>query len=459
MENTIHHHVDFEPVISESLMNRQKIDEKLKLLFQLKENERQQLLSEYEDKDNYAREYSVGIVNFGSKCDVGCFYCSQEFNPQDICPSAYDFLPVNKIKTYLKLVPNKKITEMGSTAWTWGGELFQHPKCLELLEYIKNEGYSINSMSTSGQNITEDHVKILKDIIVKGAPEGVDWGIGFHLCNYEKSKTALDLLDRYEVPYQIVIVPTRGFVKNGRIEKWIKNLQAHNPKFIGMQKPSYTKLTPERVVKQMNFSDKELLNHISKWKKEYAKVDIAYQSMIDDTAITTSLTNLIRFIKREHLTSYVGMHFSSSNEVENILEKSVIPKILFLTAESVSDVSGIEWIEDYEKRKARRVGVKGIFEKILEFKNQMNLLIDGHSILQDSKVVTVENITFGGNTTVSGLLCIDDYISAIDEVLSNGFDPDFIVMPSESFPLDNKDFKRVPVTNISKKYGIRTITV
>jgi len=406
----------------------------LDLLIKQKGNDQHQSLTGFDDHDDYAREFSVGVVNFGSKCNLKCFYCSQEHNPRDINPQTVNFLSVDKIKKYLELVPERHIAEIGSTMWTWAGEFLLHPNSLELLKYLENEKFIVNTVSTNGMLLTEGHAEILKKIITGD-------GVGLHLCNYNQTKTGLDLLDRYEVPYQVVIVPTRAQIDNGRIEKWIEQLQVHNPKYIGILKPSYTKHNPPRMAQQMDISDEELKFHISNWKKTYTKTDIIYQSRVDDFAIINSLDTFMATVFANSLSytgtgGYVQDTSTSSGanagmQFKPILNMEILPRILFLTSGAV----------------------KGIFERILEFKKEMHMLIDGITLLQNSKVVTVENSTFGGNCNVSGLLLVDDYISAIDQTIENGYDPEWIVMPHESFWYEKKDLKGIPVDTIGKNFG------
>lgn len=383
--------------------------------FKREENKRQRLLGTFSDNDIFAREYSFGCCSFGSKCNLKCFYCSQEYNPDDINNEKINFLPEEKIKKMFELLPREQdgckiIGGIGSTIWTWAGEPLLHPKSLELLEHIRNEGFAVNSISTNGMFITEDHAKVLKEIEWRG----VNRGVGLHMCNYNQTLTGLNALDKYEVPYHISIVPTRSQLDNGRIKKWIEQVQSHKPEFITILKPSYTKETPLKMAQQMDISDEELKSYISNWQKEYTKVPVvSYRSGVHLHNIMTSLNTFM---------------------IKCYDELPPHTRVLFLISESV----------------------KGIFEKAVEFKKQMSKLIDNKIVLQNSKVVPVENLTFGGNCNIAGLLMIDDYISAIDKTISNGYDPELIIMPQTSFWYDNEDLKGKPASTISRKYKINS---
>ena len=62
--------------------------------------------------------------------------------------------------------------------------------------------------------------------------------------------------------------------------------------------------------------------------------------------------------------------------------------------------------------------------------------------------------TFGGNIIVAGLLLVQDYLPVIEQVLSEGYTPDLIVLPKDSFYFDDLDLTGVSAYTIRDKFGI-----
>ena len=70
------------------------------------------------------------------------------------------------------------------------------------------------------------------------------------------------------------------------------------------------------------------------------------------------------------------------------------------------------------------------------------------------KIQMVKNTTFGGNIIVAGLLLVQDYLPVIEQVLSEGYTPDLIVLPKDSFYFDDLDLTGVSAYTIKDKFGI-----
>ena len=75
----------------------------------------------------------------------------------------------------------------------------------------------------------------------------------------------------------------------------------------------------------------------------------------------------------------------------------------------------------------------------------------------DYRIKVVKNNTFGGNIIVAGLLLVQDYIPAIEQVLSEGYIPDLIVLPKDSFYFDELDLTGVSAYTIKDKFGIEIL--
>jgi len=356
----------------------------------------------------YYNEYQHGMVNFGSQCNVKCFYCTQYYNPPDLHIPYNSFLTVDEIKSLLTVAP--KTIDLGSTKWTTGGEVFLHPDIVEILNYMYDEGFVISGISTNGKLITNEIAKILS--------KWKNVSIGLHLSatSYKELIPTLDLLDKYEIIYDIVIVPTRSRIDNKRIEKWIENVQKHRIDSVCILKPSFTKFTPPNIRKELDISDTELIELVGYWNFKYTNHKVFLQT--------------VRFHEMNILSS---LEYFSVNYQQQTFSMS--PNVLFLIAESVENV----------------------FEEIVDFKNKINFITEDFSPFANYKIKKVKNKTFGGNCEVSGLLMCSDYISAVNDVIDEGYAPQFIVTSKESFIFDDLDLRGIHASSISQQFELPLI--
>ena len=366
----------------------------------------------------YKREYSFGLVNVGTPCNTKCFYCSQYWNPPDVIIAYPQWLTMDEIKHFLTFVPNKVIHEVGYGHHISNGEFFAHPNATEILKYFIDENFTVRGLDTNGHFVSEEQVQLMKILLEnetgrgigwddgqnkvdvdENINEGMWWGLYLHLTNYEKTKHCLDLLDKYNFPYAVVIVPSLVDLQNGTSEEWIRLLnENHNPTEIEISHPAYTKYAPPNVAKHLDFTWDEGWEYIRKWQKSYPRVKINSENRISPDRIDKSLNVLMDNYKD---TNNLKMLFMISESVEKIFESHV--------------------------------------KKIIPF---------------EYKIQMVKNTTFGGNIIVAGLLLVQDYLPVIEQVLSDGYTPDLIVLPKDSFYFDDLDLTGVSAYTIRDKFGI-----
>ena len=357
----------------------------------------------------FKREYSFGLVNVGTPCNEKCFYCSQYWNPPDLVVSYGGWLTMEEIKHFLTFVPDKVIRVIGYGHHVNNGEFFAHPKSLEILEYLIDNDFIVRGIDTNGHSLTENHIKFIERFHTKVAEHrhyGIWQGLYLHLTNYEKTKDTLELLSKYKIPYVAVIVISTVDVKNGRTEKWIEQLQTHNPTEIEVVPPGYTKYTPEHITKHMEISWNEHWNYIKNWRKKFPKIPIEWEA-----------SKLYNGMAEEEITYSLKWLYKKWANTDK--------EILFLIAESV----------------------ESIFESTVEKEN----------LFKDYKVVMVKNETFGGSIKVSGLLQTSDFISTLDKTISNDYSPDLIVLPKMSFFYDDLDLRGISAHTITEKFDIPVV--
>jgi hypothetical protein len=302
---------------------------------------------------------------------------------------------MEEIKHFLEFLPDEFV-ELGGAVYTIG-EFFAHPKTLQVLKYMQDNGYLLRGATTNGSLIKEEHAEVMNDMKSK------DCDLGVHLTNWKTTGHVFDILEKYDIPYHVDIVPTRNEIKGCHIEKWIEKLQSYNPLCIRILKPGYTKYTPKKIAYQMSIPNEEVQFLISKWQSQYPNIKIEYQ-----------------IVKHYAVGILESLHVFTQN-YSNYTDKSN-PKILFLISEAVKDI--------------------------------FTSIIKEFTSIDNYKVTPVKSITFGGSCDQAGLLLVDDYISAIEELKANGYIPDIIIFSKASFQYDSSDLKGVPASSIMDKYKL-----
>jgi len=371
----------------------------------------------------FKRDFKFGLLNVGSKCNLRCAYCSQFSNPPNLLLNYNGWLTLEETKHFLQFVPNKMVTYLGTSSWVCSGDFFSHPDHVEILQYMYDNDYNISvEVFTNGQLLTESSVKLLRKMFVRSMEVQAKayhedeyrfrYGsdkvpvIDLHILSYDKTKHALDYIDQYDLNYMTCIVPTRSILNNGRVEKWIASLQDHNPLMINIWKPGFTKFTHPKVAKDMAITNAELFFLVEEWGKKYTKIPLNYQYGVGHEASILKSLNFVR------------QNFSEHTSIAE-------PNFLFLTSKSVESVFEL------------------VVERFTEFENYY--------------VKTAENKTFGGSCDISGLLLVKDYMAAIDEAISDGFDPEYIVLPENSFFYEDKDLGGISPKLIYEKYNIPVV--
>ena len=290
---------------------------------------------------------------------------------------------MDEVRHFLSFAPKHDLAISGAAHYINSGEFFAHPQALEILNYLKKSGFSVRAMGTNGIDLQEPHVRAMSGLVER---------VALHLCHYERTEDALNLLDRYQIPYEVVIVPYRSALEGGTIEGWVRKLQGHNPSCIRILKPGYTRFSPPQVARQMDISNAEILFLLSRWQKVYSRVLLEYQINNHHLRGTEILISLYHF----------------HNEYQQYTSNRH-RKVLFLLAESVQDI----FVE----------------------------IVDRYLSLNDYKAVIVPNRTFGGSCDSAGLLLVDDYIAAVNEIMVTGYRPGVLVLSKASFPVQNVDLK------------------
>jgi hypothetical protein len=347
----------------------------------------------------YCRSYSTGDISVGTPCNLHCFYCSQLHNPPDLIPSYNKFLTLDEVRHFLSFAPQFDLAISGAAHYINSGEFFAHPRALEILQLIESEGRTLSAVGTNGVRIKAHHVWAMKGLVDN---------VALHLCDYEKTRHALELMDVHELDYEVLIVPHRSALESGEIDGWIEKLQGHAQSCIRILKPGYTKYSPPEVARQMDISNAEVLFIIERWLERYPRMRIEYQ--INDYSLRGA--NILAALER----------FLAEYEQYAPARRS---RALFLIAESSQD----------------------IFEPI----------VANFTPFDNYKVQPVENKTFGGSCNVAGLLLIDDYIAAIEETLATGYRPDVLVLPAASFPVGNVDLRCESPLTISARFQLPVV--
>lgn len=362
-----------------------------------------------------ARDYAGGQVVTSSLCNCNCFFCSTKCCPPHVPKNLNRFLGIDEIDHLLHLVQVPGVV-LGTSSSVNSCEFFAHPEADAITDLLFGKWrFERACFFTNGTGLTEDRIRRMQhiDAHVSFSVNDVDPAVrmammGGSLASHERALDSIDMLEKYEVPYDLWIMPTKTRLENGMLEHSFRSL-AHLGRTFRLHKPGYTKYTPEDVVAEMDIADEELLTFALAMRDKY-QIHVLYEDLaVEDISSLDRAVRVSLQACRESLSDV------------SILADPSTSKLL-LCSEAVESV------------------LRDVFRDVA-----------------NAEIKAVRNRTFGGNVRCSGLLLVDDYVAAIDEFLAEDNDvPDAVLLPKESFsPFDMTDLALQHVGEIGERFGIQ----
>jgi len=363
----------------------------------------------------YKKDFQNSAIGVGNICDADCFFCSQKWNPPGVTQDLRRFLTMEEIENLTEESGRKKLEFIGSGKHTNNGEFFIHPQALEILDFFKSKAMltDCTNVFTDGMTLSEEHIKFIKklNVVICLSLNSANVTIRKKMMGSSDAKNknaidAIDILEKYDLDYYIFTVPLRSILDNGDLENSIKFLKHSKVKEVIMNRPGYTKLTPEPIAKELSIDAKELFEFASLMKEKYN--------------VNMSVASLSQMEIEKMISHWLESFFNKNKDL-------ITKRKLFLCSESVKDIFP---------------------------------LVSKELKMEDYEIKVVKSREFGGNITSAGLLLVEDYIYAVDEFLKQEGrrKPECLIVPSISFDINKEDIRMVSYKEIENRCGIKVYT-
>lgn len=427
------------------------------------------------------------ILPITSACNTKCLFCSHQFNPSDLEVYQLPKLNLSDIKDMIDFLnPNKKIIIGESATRIVEGEPFIRKDILEILESVRNSfSEEIIEITTNGTKLNEYIVKKLKQLdpielnvslnsssdygrkYLQGDkdPERVLQGIKllnkhnieFHgsivampmTVGYEDIKDTITYLDNNNCKTIRILTP--GFAKSSDIKFDINKLREDLHRFIiSIQKDIQAPiLLDPPIIKELSPVVEGVIKNSLADKAGIKPKDIIYdidgykpKTRVDCFNYIYKSKNPTLKIKRKVENQYKNLEIQLKKKSKTSPGFVMLYDISILVKENIN--------ETIRKNKSKMpvVLVSELGQDI------MKILLKEELDSQELRIEVVRNDFFGGSIKSAGLLLVEDIIKSIDKVKKD-YEPDLIIIPSNSFDYKERDLMGISVYDIEEKTNIK----
>jgi len=406
------------------------------------------------------------ILPITSVCNVRCLFCSHKQNPPEVKTYYIRHRSLEEIEETLDFIaPDKRIVIGESVTKINEGEPFAHPLIEEVLRAIRRRFPSTKiQITTNGSYCTKEKVDFLKDL------GGVELNYSLNSCSLDireklmKDSTAeisisgLKYLKERSIPFHGSLVAMPSVTGWEDLEQTIKYFDKWGAETIRVFTPGFTRLAPPKLRLDTQ-TERAIEEFIRKIKLEIkTPITLEPQQLTDLKAVVEGVihgspayhsgvihSDIILTVNGEKVFSRVEA-FNKILELVNprlAIQRGGQEQVLTIT-KSAYQSSGLVMAYDLawdtigmingeiKRKKAHKVVVltSNLAFPILK----QSLEINNLSANIEIKVVSVENNFFGGSIRAAGLLVVDDFLKALEQIDLTSID--LILLPAITF--DNR---------------------
>ncbi|HHY16735.1 MAG TPA: DUF512 domain-containing protein [Firmicutes bacterium] len=409
-----------------------------------------------------------GILPITSRCNMGCIFCSNAYNPRGCEIFSIPPRPMEEIRdTILWLGGSRGPVVIGESVTRINeGEPLTHPDFLEILRLVRQTypGRAIR-VTTNASLLSED---LIKEIIELGRVEFVislnTVGHREKVMGDKEPKKTLDNVRALgaKISFEGSIVALPAITGWEDIENSAKFLKDSGAWFIRILAPGFSenhplssKLTPDTWREIESFSQ-ELGRRL--------KIPVLFEP----PGLTSVTAEVLEVLPRsparkagirpgDIIVEVAGRPIFSRTEGFEVLRDSENPRLtyerdgilydtLILKEKYVSP--GLVMYDDLDPRAwfewERKSGIRHRRVLILTSSLAKPLIEDALEKRElSARVQAVESVFFGGNIQAGGLLTVRDFLAAYGRVSSDGFLPDLVTLPKRGFDPWGRDLEGV----------------
>lgn len=453
----------------------------------------------------------------GTRCNVDCVFCYLKGNPPDLALVS----PRRKAEEELREMATRLrhfSPETGRALFpTWGDvyEVFAHPQIMAVLRALREKTPQVFRISTTGRLLSEGFVRELAEL------RPLYLYLSLHTTNPQRLRRLMRtprpevhleapaLLQRYRIPYALVIVPwpldgTEAMLAD--LDETIAQVDRYSPHVIEVHLPGYSRW----------FSPRELFDREAVWSAVVARVRALREAVATPIVVMPSMYEENLCEERKNVPGVIGLVRNSPAARAGLRRGDVIEGINALavrTRPQARDLLALlqgqrqgeatlrvrrdgqelslrldlaDFDYPYSQEADRHLGIvmlgsgfrTGYIERLREIIDRRrarhvlflsSLLVKPHfqqalreTGLLDTGAVRLDievpaNRYFGGNIILGDLLVVQDFIDCIREYLARGNPrPDLVVIPSSPFALGEwkRDLTGRVYLDIEREVGI-----
>lgn len=423
-----------------------------------------------------------GILPITSRCNMGCIFCSNAYNPKSCEVFCIPPRPLEDIKdTILWLGGSRGPVVIGESVTRINeGEPLTHPDFVEILRLVR-KSYPERAIriTTNASLFTDD---LIKEIAGLGH---VEFMISLNTVGYrekvmgdkEPEKTLNNVMALgAKVPFEGSIVALPFVTGWDDIENTAKFLRDSGAWSIRILAPGFSKNHP--LGSQMDPGTWGEIRSFSQELGGKLKIPVLFEppglkSLIAEVVdiLPGSPARRAGLRPGDVLETVGGRQVFSRTEGFEALRDTENPRLTFDRDGVLYDTvmykekyasPGLVMYDDLDSRAwfewERKAGAKHrrvlILTSILA-KPIIEDALDRRGLA--ARVEAVESIFFGGNIQAGGLLTVRDFLAAYTKVTSSGFMPDTVTIPRRGFDPWGRDLEGITSRAFEEKIGKRVI--
>lgn len=423
------------------------------------------------------------ILPITSTCNVRCVFCSHHQNPPGVESYRIPPLTIDEVKQALSFMDANKPVVIGeSVTKIMEGEPLTHPKCLQILQEIRNTMPKTPiQITTNGTLLNDEVVASLKEL----TPIAVNISINSSSCNIrtklmadKHSQQAIDsikVLNKFEVPFHGSVVAMPHITGWEDLTSTVQYLDQYGAETVRIFLPGYSKLAPPEL--QFDMSMWSQLRH---WVTELrSKVTVP---LTCEPEQLENLTAEVQGVIKGSTAAFAGVQ--SGDVILEVNGQAVVTrvhafnKILFSDNPVIKVARSNQIINlTLQKRKRERSGIVMAYDLHPDTIADIEMAVSRNraqkalalcsrlaypvlkaalaSIYQgdtEIELMPVQSKYFGGNIMAAGLLVASDFDTAFSNATADNVQ--VVLMPSIAFDMHGKDLTGASYLDLQDKWRV-----
>ncbi|MTI80286.1 MAG: DUF512 domain-containing protein [Firmicutes bacterium] len=425
------------------------------------------------------------ILPITSTCNVRCIFCSHRQNPPRTESYRIPPLTMEQVKTAISFMdPDIPVVIGESVTKIMEGEPLTHPRWQEIMQEIRDSFPKTPiQLTTNGNLLTNSVIEKLSEL----APISINLSLN-SASSSGREKLMMDklahqainsarLLQEYNIPFHGSIVAMPHITGWQDLTDAVLYLDQCLAKTVRVFLPGYTAFAPKELQFNQNMWQ-QLRNHVKGLRSRVAVPITCEPEQLDNlrAEVVGVIKNspaqqagmkpgdLILEVSEEVVLSRVhafNQVLNTDNPLLKVKRKSNVMNIKL--AKEAGDSSGLvmaydiypDTIQEIEKAARRNRSEKTVvLASQLAYqvlKRAVDVVAYGDSSFH---IQAVKSRYFGGSIMAAGLLLVDDFNAALEEIAFSNKNFQLILLPSIAFDMHGRDLGGNSYLELQQKWGV-----